>query len=440
MNWRPIFALLIFFSTMTTYIASLLIDKYKTNEKLKRFFLVSNLILNFGLLFIFKYYNFLNETIISTLELIGIRWEMNNLDILLPVGISFYTFQAAAYTIDVYKGNFKAERHFGYYALFVSFFPQLVAGPIERTAHLLPQFKVIQKFNYNRFLLGFSMILWGLFIKVCIADRVAIYVNAVFNNADKHNGTSFSLAIFLFAIQIYCDFSGYSGIAIGSAKIMGYDLMENFKRPYFSRNISEFWSRWHISLSTWFRDYVYIPLGGNRVNTFFHLRNLFITFLLSGLWHGANWSFVIWGFLHAIFLILGILQKKYFHFELFKTLSEKSKLFYNIKYAIDVLTTFILVTFAWIYFRADNVEIANRIINSIFFNHGALFLNKTELLYAFFSIIILLIKEINDEFKLNINFMSSKNIYIKYASFAIMIYIIILFGVVDSNQFIYFQF
>lgn len=440
MNWQPIFAILILFSTISTYIASILIDKNETNFKVKKLILVLNLIVNFGILFIFKYYNFINDSIFNFLEFIGVRWEIKNLDVLLPVGISFYTFQAVGYTIDVYKGNFKAEKHFGLYALFVSFFPQLVAGPIERTKNLLPQFKIHHKFNYESFLAGFSQILWGFFIKVCIADRIAIYVNAVFNNVDKHNGSTFILAIFLFSIQIYCDFSGYSNIAIGSARIMGFNLMENFRRPYFAKSISEFWNRWHISLSTWFRDYVYIPLGGSRVSTFTHLRNLFITFLISGIWHGANWTFAIWGSLHAFFLISSVIRKKYLKSYSYLNQYCNFKIFYYLNSFFSIVSTFFLVTFAWIYFRADSLTDANLIVKNILFNHGTLFLNKTELLYAFFSIFILIFKEIKDEYNININFMSSKNTYIRFISYVVIIYLIVLFGVVDSNQFIYFQF
>lgn len=295
MNWNPAYAILIFGSTIITYLCSLLLEKYQTDRGKKRLFLTISLIINFGILFLFKYFNFVNETMFSVMEYLGVRWAVPNLDILLPVGISFYTFQAVGYTIDVYRGQLKAERHFGIYALFVSFFPQLVAGPIERASNLLPQFREKHVFNTSMAIDGLKLMLWGYFMKVVVADRLAVYVDAVYNNVDQHNGTSLLLASILFSFQIYGDFGGYSLIAIGAAKIMGFRLMTNFKRPYFATSIKAFWSRWHISLSTWFKDYLYIPLGGNRVSRKRHYYNLFVTFLVSGVWHGANMTFVIWG-------------------------------------------------------------------------------------------------------------------------------------------------
>lgn len=434
MNWKPTFAILIFVSTLTTYITSLYIEKARGNIKKMKFYLTLSLIFNFGILFIFKYYNFINTSFFTILENTGMRWQVPNLDILLPVGISFYTFQAVGYTIDVYRGEIKAEKHFGIYALFVSFFPQLVAGPIERSKNLLNQLRSNFDFKYDNFIQGFIQMLWGFFIKVCIADRVALYVNAVYKYPEEHNGTTFVLATLLFAIQIYCDFSGYTNIAIGSAKIMGFDLMENFRRPYFSKSIGEFWGRWHISLSTWFRDYLYIPLGGNRVGFVKHIRNLFITFIISGIWHGANWTFVVWGLLHGFFLVFAILRDKYIDIAL------ENSYFKKIKNIFNILITFSLVAFAWVFFRADNISDAMLILNKIFTQHGSLFLNKSELAYAFVCILILFFKEFKDEYNYKINFLSSKNKYVQYFSIVMIIYIIILFGVVDSNQFIYFQF
>ena len=294
MNWQPVYAVLIFASTVITYYAGVKIDKTE-NKKTRKGYLIASLLINFGILFIFKYYSFINNSVFDALDYFGIRWPIPNFDILLPVGISFYTFQAVGYTIDVYRGQLKAEKNFGIYALFVSFFPQLVASPIERASNLLPQFREKFGFNSSRAISGLRQMLWGYFMKVVVADRMAMYVNAAYNNVGPHNGTTLLVTTLLFVVQIYCDFGGYSNIAIGAARIMGFTLMENFKRPYFAISVGDFWKRWHISLSAWFRDYVYIPLGGNRVRPLRHLLNLFITFLVSGLWHGARWTFVAWG-------------------------------------------------------------------------------------------------------------------------------------------------
>lgn len=299
MNWEPVYALLIAGSTLITYGCGLLVERYRGERRKQRLFLLGSLFLNFGILFIFKYYNFLTGSIFSLLSWLGIRFAFPEFTLLLPVGISFYTFQAVGYSLDVYRGDIKPERYLGIYALFVSFFPQLVAGPIERARNLLPQFKEIHRFDETNATQGLKLMLWGYFMKLCVADRLALYVDAVYNNVSEHNGTSLLLASIFFAFQIYCDFGGYSLIAIGAARVMGFSLMENFRRPYFAQSIKEFWGRWHISLSTWFKDYVYIPLGGNRVGRFRHALNLFVTFLVSGIWHGANWTFVLWGGFHG---------------------------------------------------------------------------------------------------------------------------------------------
>ena len=393
MNWQPIYAVLIFSSTLVTYFCGTLLEKFNQNKQKKRLFLILSLVLNFGILFVFKYFNFINESIFALLEQFNIRWKVPNLDILLPVGISFYTFQAVGYTIDVYKNKIKAEKHFGIYALFVSFFPQLVAGPIERAKNLLPQFREKHFFKYDNLSIGFKQLIWGYFMKVVVADRVSIYVNAVYNNVENHNGTTFILATVLFAIQIYCDFAGYSNIAIGTARIMGFDLMQNFNRPYFSKSIGEFWKRWHISLSTWFRDYLYIPLGGNRVNALRHLFNLFVTFLISGIWHGANWTFVIWGAMHGLFLIFEVLLKK---------LTNLTKLSF-----LNWLITIGLVLITWIFFRANSIHDAIFILEKVLLQHGQLFIDKNTLVYSLAGIIILFAKEIKDEFHIPIHFSSS---------------------------------
>lgn len=431
MNWKPVYAVLIFTSTFLTYICGILVEKNAGDRKRQRLFLVLSLVINFAILFIFKYFNFINESVFSALTYAGLRWEVPNLNVLLPVGISFYTFQAVGYSIDVYRGDLKAEHNLATYALFVSFFPQLVAGPIERAKNLLPQFHTFQKFSYDAAVEGFKLMLWGYFMKLCVADRLGLYVDAVYNNVGQHNGTSLALATFLFAFQIYGDFAGYSLIAIGAAKVMGYKLMENFHRPYFAISISEFWKRWHISLSTWFKDYLYISIGGNRVKPWRHLLNLFITFVVSGMWHGANWTFFTWGSLHGLYLIIGVLKKKYLPtLHLPKTLQ---KLW-------DILIVFVLADFAWIFFRANSITDAFLVIHSLFTNIGSLFIDTTSLLLGGISLIILLFKDVKDEFGWHIYAMHSKCKALRYVSVVGLIVFIMLFGVLDGGQFIYFQF
>ena len=427
MNWNPAYAILIFGSTIITYLCSLLLEKYQTDRGKKRLFLTISLIINFGILFLFKYFNFVNETMFSVMEYLGVRWAVPNLDILLPVGISFYTFQAVGYTIDVYRGQLKAERHFGIYALFVSFFPQLVAGPIERASNLLPQFREKHVFNTSMAIDGLKLMLWGYFMKVVVADRLAVYVDAVYNNVDQHNGTSLLLASILFSFQIYGDFAGYSFIAIGAAKIMGFRLMTNFKRPYFATSIKTFWSRWHISLSTWFKDYLYIPLGGNRVSRGRHYYNLFVTFLISGVWHGANMTFVIWGGVHGLCQVAENVLSG-----LFKGL--------KLPRLMKMVFTYAIVLFAWIFFRANTMQDAWSVITKIFVEPGRLFIDQTTLAYSFIGLSLLLIKEAKDEFDIKISFSNSNNMVVRYAYYIAIISSIMLFGVFDSSQFIYFQF
>lgn len=443
MNWKPVYAVLIFTSTAITYLTSLLIERYNNKRKWKRAFLTLSIVLNLGILFLYKYFDFINESVAALFGWLHIGWTVPNLDLLLPVGISFYTFQAVGYTIDVYRGDLKAERHPGIYALFVSFFPQLVAGPIERARNLLPQFRIQHTVDYDRIASGLRYMLWGFFMKLVVADRVSAYVDAVYNNVPQHSGLSLLLATFLFAVQIYCDFAGYSYIAIGAAKVMGFNLMENFRRPYFARSVGEFWHRWHISLSTWFKDYLYIPLGGNRLGWTRHLFNLFVTFLVSGVWHGANWTFVIWGALHGLYSVGGVVWKRFFR------LADRSsspvagwKRFAG--YAADVGLNLVLVVFAWIFFRANSVEDAGAIIRKMVTMQGPLFVDQSTLAYAFLGISILFLKEVAEE--LNVAGTDVKilnrlpNRRIRMALYLVLTSLILVFGVFDGGQFIYFQF
>ncbi len=431
MNWKPIYAVLIMTSTVLTYLCGLLVERYADDKPKKKAFLVTSLVINFAILFVFKYYNFINESVFSLLELVGIRWTVPNLDVLLPVGISFYTFQAVGYSIDVYRGTIKAERNFMTYALFVSFFPQLVAGPIERAKNLLPQFHEEHHFKYDDAVEGLKQMLWGFFMKLCVADVLSEYVDAVFNNVAQHNGTSMIIATIFFTFQIYCDFGGYSNIAIGAARVMGFRLMENFHRPYFSLNIKEFWKRWHVSLSSWFMDYVYIPLGGNRVKYPRHLLNIMITFLVSGLWHGANWTFVIWGGLHGTYQVIGNMWRKYVHKPEYKST------FFRL---MSMTFCFILVAFAWIFFRANNVADAFTIIGKIFTEHSSPFIDASSFVYGFTALFILILKDTKDDFGWNIHLMHSRHTIVRYASVVALTVYVILFGSFANGQFIYFQF
>jgi alginate O-acetyltransferase complex protein AlgI len=340
----------------------------KTGNEIHRKALLSlSLLLNLGLLGFFKYYNFFIESWVDSWANLGVEMEVSSLNIILPVGISFYTFQTLSYTIDVYRRKIEPSSSILNFSVFVAFFPQLVAGPIERAKHLLPQFSKKRIFSEERAISGIHLILWGLFKKIVIADSCAIYVNAIFDNYENMNSASLLLGAFYFAFQIYGDFSGYSDIAIGTGRLLGFDLMRNFNFPYFSRNIAEFWRRWHISLSTWFRDYLYIPLGGSRGSKWQQLRNVFIIFLASGFWHGANWTFVIWGGLHALFF-LPLLFRNQNRRHLNQV--AENKMLPSFKELLQMLCTFGLTSFAWIFFRADSLVHALNFIKRIFTNHS----------------------------------------------------------------------
>lgn len=467
MCWRPELIILIIFSTLMNYFISLLIYKEK-NEKQRKKYLIISLIINFGLLFIFKYFIFLNQTFmelytaiinfiftltghtpLQTTELLK-YYPLKNVDIILPMGISFYTFQAASYTIDVYRKKIKPVRHYGIFSLFITFFPQLVAGPIERSENLLPQFFVKHKFHSERILSGLKLMLLGYFKKIVIADRAAVAVNTVFNSPYNYSGLYYVFATLLFTFQLYCDFSGYSDIAVGSAKVLGFDLMMNFDKPYLSKSIKEFWRRWHISLSSWFMDYVYIPLGGNRNGKAKQYRNLMITFLVSGLWHGSNWTYVIWGGIHGLYQLIGIATskirnsiKRFFHLE-------NS----SISSIISILITFSLVSFALIFFRANTIYEALYITKNLFDN----FTNWTDKQYLYevitgmgsnlyelkvvvFSIFILIISEIISGKKSVFDFWERKPYIFRLAFYVLIGAVILTTGVYyNAGEFIYFQF
>ena len=349
MSWNPKYIILLLFFTIFNYYIALRIDKNNEKTKRKRLLIIS-VVTNLSMLFIFKYLNFFVENVNILLNALNIQNKRHIINIILPMGISFYTFQTLSYVIDVYNKKINAEKNIGIFALYVSFFPQLVAGPIERSSSLLPQFYKKHKFDYDNVTNGLKIMAWGFFKKIVIADRIAVMVNVVYNNPQKYTGLPLILATFAFGIQIYCDFSGYSDIAIGTAKIMGLNLMQNFNRPYFSKSISEFWRRWHISLSSWLRDYIYIPLGGSRKGTVRTYLNILIVFLVSGIWHGAGWNYILWGLLHGVANILN---------KIFKEPIKKFPL-------ISRIGTFFFVSVTWILFRAKNVSYALEIIKTMF--------------------------------------------------------------------------
>lgn len=384
-DWR--FLSLILFSTVVDYVIGLSLGK-TDNPGIRKVGLWTSIIVNLGFLGFFKYYNFFAENFAAAFTFLGQDIQAHSLHIVLPVGISFYTFQTMSYTIDVYRGNLKPTKDFVQFAAYVSFFPQLVAGPIERATNLLPQFREKRRFDYSSATDGLRQILWGLFKKVVIADNCATIVNEIFNHSDKYQGSTLLLGAVFFAFQIYGDFSGYSDIAIGTARLFGFNLMRNFAYPYFSRDMAEFWRRWHISLSTWFRDYVYIPLGGSRGSKLRIVRNTFIIFIVSGFWHGANWTFIAWGALNAIyFLPLLLLRQNRSHLEIVA----EDRVWPDFKEVGQILFTFILTVIAWVFFRADNMPHALHYLANMFslqlFSLPVLF-PKQQLLLIFLFILV----------------------------------------------------
>lgn len=427
MNWEPIYALLLLSSTLITYLAALGIA-YSSEQRSKQAYLIGSLILNLSTLFLFKYYNFVAENLNMIPGVTDSAIRIPRFSLLLPVGISFYIFQALGYSIDVYRGKTDVERDFFTYALFVSFFPQLVAGPIERSTNLLRQFKETHTFSYDNVMSGIRLMLWGYFLKLALADRCALCVDPIFNNIPQHNGGSFLLASLLFPFQIYGDFAGYSLTAIGAAKIMGFNLMENFRRPYFATTVTDFWHRWHISLSTWFKDYLYIPLGGNRVSAYRHYANIMITFIVSGIWHGANWTFIVWGTIHGG---LQCIEKRLGWNSRFRTRTQK---------AMHWILTFGIVCMAWVFFRANTIGDVFSIFKGITTDPGIPFIRVADTLAIGMVLAITIAKEVKDEFSLNLHISDSHSWIVRHLYIVFMTAFIVLFGVLNGDQFIYFQF
>jgi D-alanyl-lipoteichoic acid acyltransferase DltB (MBOAT superfamily) len=437
-DWR--FLSLITFSIVVDYFIGVFLGK-EENQRKRKLLLWISICVNLGFLGFFKYYNFFVDNFVAAFSFFGMDIKAQSLNIILPVGISFYTFQALSYTIDVYKRRLEPTKDFIAFAAFVSFFPQLVAGPIERATNLLPQFYKKRTFDYSKAVDGLRQILWGLFKKVVIADNCAQFANQIFNNSADMNGSTLLLGVLFFTFQIYGDFSGYSDIAIGTARLFGFDLMRNFNFPYFSRDIAEFWRRWHISLSTWFRDYLYIPLGGSHGGTWTKIRNTFIIFIVSGFWHGANWTFIAWGALNAIyFLPLLLTNKNRNHLG---TVAQ-GKLLPDAKEFFSILFTFGLTVFAWIFFRAENLGHAFSYISGIF--SSSLFempkfdrmerALMTIILTGVFVVIEWIGRE--DQFAIQRLGLTWKR-PVRYAMYYAIIIVIFLLGG-QAQQFIYFQF
>lgn len=436
MAFIPIYIFILFVAIVIDYFAGMWIEDTPDPCKKRRYLLMS-IVSVVGILFVFKYFNFFNENVGAVAAAFHWNYPIESLRIILPIGLSFHTFQSLSYVIEVYRGRQRAERHFGIYSLYVMYFPQLVAGPIERPQNLLHQFHERKRFNWMRLGEGLSLMLWGLFKKVVVADSLALYVDAVYGSSSDHSGTSLLIATYFFAFQIYADFSGYSDIARGVSRIYGIELMKNFETPYFSTSFPEFWSRWHISLSTWFKDYVYIPLGGNRVSLPRNIFNLFLVFLLSGFWHGANWTFLIWGALHGLYLIAHRLTDRVtHHFNI-----DRSQLKPNlVLQTIKLVLTFHLVLLAWVFFRADSLATAGQILLKIVFDHGPLFWDSTIVPQALFATAVLLSLDL---FNWKTDYWArqgSFHISLRTAYAVALLFGVVLFGMESGAQFIYFQF
>jgi alginate O-acetyltransferase complex protein AlgI len=438
-DWRFLFLLI--FSTLLDYFTAIKINESKTDLNRKFWFWLS-VTINLGFLSVFKYYNFFAESFQMALSQVGIKFDLFLLNIILPVGISFYTFHGLSYVIDIYKKRIEPERNFVDYSVFVSYFPLLVAGPIERATHLLPQIKIKREFNYEKSVNGLRQILWGFFKKVVIADNCSEYVNLIFNDYASFNGSTLILGAFLFALQIYGDFSGYSDIALGTSRLLGIELLQNFAFPYFSRDIAEFWRRWHISLSSWFRDYVYFPLGGSKGNLYSKIRNTIIIFLLSGFWHGANWTFIFWGLLNAIYFIpLMVLNLNRSNIEVVA----KGKFFPSFIEFMKILLNFILVTIAWVFFRANSISDAFSYLQLMFSNSmfSAPYFAGISKIIPLGALIFLFIfiEWIGRSGKFAIdNLGCNWHPFFKYLFYYSIIFMIIYFGNFEESQFIYFQF
>ena len=450
MYFIPVYILILFLTIAVDYVAGILIER-QTDPKKRKWLLIMSIAVNIGVLSVFKYYNFFIGNVNFALHTANIQAAIPLLHIILPIGLSFHTFQAMSYTIEVYRGSQQAEKHLGIYALYVMFYPQLVAGPIERPQNLLHQFRELHKIEYDNVAAGLRLMLWGMIKKVVIADRIALITDPIFNQPHLYPGITLYLGVVFFHIQVFCDFSAYSDIAIGAARVMGFKLMTNFNMPFHARTVSEFWRRWHISLSSWFRDYVYLPLGGNKGTKLQTYRNLFIVCFLSGLWHGASWTFVIWGLLQGAYMIIGSMTKK-----LRKKVNDKvgiSRVKW-LDHSLDILITFSLTAFARVFFRSNSLQDASYFVRKLFDIPAELmhiiatgkftFLRlpdlKTLLLPCTILIVLLEVAHLlTIKYKLKETF-SARPAIIRWSLYFSGLILLTFFGVYESHQFIYFQF
>lgn len=431
LSWQPVYGLILAGVTLISFFSASKLEQLKERKNKAKKWLIGGIIASLLPLFFFKYYNFINDSAFGILSLIGWRFRLPEMKMLLPLGISFFTFMAIGYMVDVYRGYSKAQNSIGLYALFISFFPQVTSGPIGRAEQLIPQLKEPEYLKLDNVVFGLKMMLWGYLMKLCVADRLGIYVDTIWNNLGNHNGTTYLLSSLFYTIQIYGDFAGYSLVAIGSARVMGIRLMDNFMRPYFSTSLKGFWRRWHISLSSWMRDYIYIPLGGGRVTQTRHLFNIFATMLISGLWHGAAWTFVFWGALHGLAQVVQTLWNKVVKFRMPEFLK--------------ILLCFSFVNLAWIFFRAPDFHSAFQVVTGIFSTKGKPFVDVMVFAYGLTSVVVILVKDIIEEYRMrktgvgmNCN---NNTVWGKEVTQIILLSgYILLFGVFDGGQFIYFQF
>lgn len=428
-NWKPIYAIILFGVTGVTYLSALLIERKRKHSK--RIMIIGVIAGLIPLLF-FKYFNFINEQFYALLSMVGLRYELKGVNWAVPIGISFFTFQAIGYVWDVYYKKINSEKDFLTYALFISFFPSILSGPINKASLVIPQLKNLRPyFDYTKAVEGLRMILWGMFMKVVVADRMGLYVDTVLPNYMNYTGVTCFAASIFYTIQIYGDFAGYSLMAIGVGKTLGFELTENFRRPYFAISVTDFWRRWHISLSTWLKDYVYIPLGGSRCSKLRNYWNIFVTFLVSGIWHGANWTFIVWGIWHGLFQIV-------------EKMSGQQKCNYGcFGKSIKILVTFLLVNFAWIFFRMPTLSDACGVIGRIFdLSLPKTFFtdSMTTMFFMVLGIAILLCKEVVDEFYPAMRARLLRPIWFRWGWYFVIFSLILLAGVLGSDQFIYANF
>lgn len=429
-DWRFLGLLLV--TAFSTFFAGLWMNTQQDDKK-RWWISFGTILLNLGILFGFKYYNFFVQAFVDSFSLFGKELSVSTLKIILPVGISFYTFTALSYSIDVYQRKVEATKDVLAYLAYVTFFPSILSGPISRATKQLPQYFKKREYSYDTAVSACKSILWGGVLKLCLADRLGIYVDTVYGNIANHNGTTLLLASVLYTIQIYADFAGYSLMAIGSGKLLGIELPTNFIRPYFAKTVTEFWRRWHISLTTWFRDYIYFPLGGNRVKKVRWMLNTMIVFTVSGLWHGAEYTFIIWGAFHGLCMIV----ERLIYGSKIKEISDRL----TILNVVRMVITFCIVSFAWIFFRADNFADASMIVGKIFTSHGSVFADPDTMVYGFGFLLLAFVVDFLTEFcDGRFQLLDNKHTVVRWVTYLAMIVMILLFGVLDGGSFIYFQF